>query len=267
MSLEAHIASQVLSDLSSVVSRASLNESLRLLCKWRCLLIQDQFLQQHGTIVIGGPFAGMDFLTKSAEGCHIPKLLGCYEQPLHAFIEQAIAGAYPNVVNIGSAEGYYAVGMASRMPYTKVFAYDRNPIAQEVCEDLARKNRVSNRISLGKSFDKSDFSTFAGKKTLVICDIEGAELELLDPTHSPELLRMDLIVESHECLIPGVTQALIERFRQSHSIELVKDDGLRALNTTPDWFVALPHLDQLIATWEWRSGPTPWLVMHSVYGP
>jgi hypothetical protein len=25
--------------------------------------------------------------------------------------------------------------------------------------------------------------------------------------------------------------------------------------------MSLAHLDQLLATWEWRSGPTPWLVM------
>lgn len=208
----------------------------------------------------------MDFLTKSAEDCHTPKLLGCCEQPLHAFIEQAIGEAYPNVVNLGCAEGYYAVGMATRMPSTQVFAYDQNQMAQAVCEDLARKNGVSSRMFVDESFGKSDFSAFVGKKTLVICDIEGAELELLDRMDSPELRGMDLIVESHECIIPGVTKALIERFRQSHAIDLIGEDGLRVLNGMSDWFVALPHLDQLIATWEWRSGPTPWLVMRSVYG-
>ena len=29
----------------------------------------------------------------------------------------------------------------------------------------------------------------------------------------------------------------------------------------PAWFNNLAHLDQLLATWEWRSGATPWLVM------
>jgi len=29
----------------------------------------------------------------------------------------------------------------------------------------------------------------------------------------------------------------------------------------PQWFNNLTHLDQLLATWEWRSGATPWLVM------
>jgi len=28
----------------------------------------------------------------------------------------------------------------------------------------------------------------------------------------------------------------------------------------------LAHLDQLLAVWEWRSGPTPWLVMKAHKG-
>ena len=31
----------------------------------------------------------------------------------------------------------------------------------------------------------------------------------------------------------------------------------------PAWFSNMAHLDQLLAFWEWRSGPTPWLVMKS----
>ena len=29
----------------------------------------------------------------------------------------------------------------------------------------------------------------------------------------------------------------------------------------PAWMEELPDLDRLIALWEWRSGPTPWLWM------
>jgi hypothetical protein len=29
----------------------------------------------------------------------------------------------------------------------------------------------------------------------------------------------------------------------------------------PWWLKDLSHLDQLLAVWEWRAGPTPWLVM------
>jgi len=251
--------SQATSDNAS--EQAQLNNALRLLSKWRSVLIQNTLLKQQGTVVMQGPLAGMDFLPQSAEGCHIAKLLGCYEQPLQPFIEQAIESAYPTILNIGCAEGYYAVGMARRMPNTQVLAFDLNPNAQEVCTVLAQKNSVAERVKVGALFKPEDFANYANQKVLVLCDIEGAEKDLLDPELAPALKAMDLIVESHECLISGITQTLINRFKESHQITLVQDNGQRQLNDAPQWFNNLAHLDQLLATWEWRSGATPWLVM------
>jgi hypothetical protein len=241
--------------------QAQLNNALRLLSKWRSVLIQNTLLQQSGTVVMQGPLQGLDFLSQSAEGCHIAKLLGCYEQPLQPFIETAIQRHYSTVLNIGCAEGYYAVGMALRMPNTLVIAHDLNPKAQQVCAELATKNKVSDRVSISGLFKPTDFAAYAGQDVLLMCDIEGAERELLDPALAPALKGMDIIVESHECLIPGITKLLIDRFKDSHQITLVQDDGQRQLVKPPQWFLNLAHLDQLLATWEWRSGPTPWLVM------
>ena len=56
---------------------------------------------------------------------------------------------------------------------------------------------------------------------LVLCDIEGAEQELLNPELAPALKVMDIIVESHECLIPGITQVLVDRFKETHQITLL----------------------------------------------
>jgi hypothetical protein len=100
---------------------------------------------------------------------------------------------------------------------------------------------------LGGLFIPDDLATYAGQMVLLMWDKKGAESELLDPQASPALKGMDKVVESHECVIAGITQ--------------VKDDGQRQLHKPPNWFVNLAHLDQLLATWEWRSGPTPWLVM------
>jgi hypothetical protein len=263
MTLHAQIRQQLLGQLGSGADdQAQLNNALRLLSKWRSVLIQNTLLQQQGTVVMQGPLAGLDFLPQSAEGCHIAKLLGCYEQPLQPFIEEAIHLAYPTILNIGCAEGYYAVGMARRMPATRVLAFDLNPKAQEVCTQLALKNHVSDRVTVGALFSPADFAACAGTEpVLLLCDIEGAERELLDPIASPALKGMDIIVESHDCLIPGITAMLMARFKDSHDITLVQDDGQRQLQVPPQWFMNLAHLDQLLTTWEWRSGPTPWLVM------
>ena len=243
--------------------QAQLNDALRLLSKWRSALIQNTLLQQNGAVVMDGPFKGMDFLAQSAEGCHIAKLLGCYEQPLFDHIEQAITRDYATILNIGCAEGYYAVGMARRMPGARVHAFDTNENARQICSELAEKNGVRAQVSIGALFKPEDFAGHANKRILVLCDIEGAEKDLLGPAALPALTDADLIVESHECLIPGVTQMLMQRFAATHDISLVEDDGQRQLANPPAWFKNLAHLDQLLAVWEWRSGPTPWLVMTS----
>lgn len=46
--------------------QAQLNNALRLLSKWRSVLIQNTLLQQQGTVVMQGPLQGLDFLPQSA---------------------------------------------------------------------------------------------------------------------------------------------------------------------------------------------------------
>ncbi len=244
-------------------SEKGLNETLRLLCKWRSVLLQNTLTKSEGTTVGGGPLSGLKFLSQSSEGCHIAKLLGTYEQPLHPFIEEAISEEYEYVVNIGSAEGYYAVGMARKMEKTIVHTFDIDENARHACSHLAAKNNVSERIAISGHFDHKDFGSYASTKSLVICDIEGGEQSLLDPVKAPALKNLDLIVESHECLIPGITDRLMKIFSDSHEILKIDDDGTRDLSQAPAWINKLSHLDQLLCVWEWRTGPTPWLVMRS----
>jgi len=262
MTLAEKISSQAVSMLSNKTDNGTLNNTLRLLSKWRSVLIQNTLLEKEGTRVIQGPLKGLDFIEQSAEGCHIAKLLGCYEQPLQPYISAAISKGYTTVLNIGCAEGYYAVGLARAMPEAKSLAFDTDPKAQVACKELAAKNEVSKRVEVSGLFTPSNFADYDQSSTLVFCDIEGAELELLDPEIAPALKSMDIIVESHECLRAGITDALITRFSVTHDIQLITDNGSRQLENSPAWFKQLSHLDQLLATWEWRSGPTPWLVMH-----
>jgi hypothetical protein len=260
-SLEDQISLRLFGLIDGQADTMKLNEALRLLSKWRSILIQNTILKHQGTVVMQGPFAGLDFIRQSSEGCHVAKLLGSYEQPLQPFVVAALKAKYQTILNIGCAEGYYAVGMALNMTETQVLAFDLDPIARETCKSLALKNKVSERLSIGGLFKPEDFASYTNQKVLVFCDIEGGEKDLLDPNLAPALAYMDLIVESHECLIPGLTNSLIDRFKNTHVITVVQDDGQRSLQSPPQWFLNLAHLDQLLATWEWRSGATPWLVM------
>ena len=107
MSLSETVTKQLLSSLSkeSANPNDTLNNALRLLSKWRSVLLQNTLLEKEGTRVLQGPLKGLDFIEQSAEGCHIAKLIGCYEQPLQPYITAAIKKDYSTVLNIGCAEG------------------------------------------------------------------------------------------------------------------------------------------------------------------
>ena len=178
--------------------------------------------------------------------------MGCYEQPLHPHIQEALSGRYSRILNIGCAEGYYAVGFARANPDLISAAFDIDPKAQAACRELAEKNDVSDRVEIGSVFMPADFAKYENEAVLVFCDIEGMEEELLDPSVAPALSGFDIIVESHECLRPGITEKLISRFQSSHQSRSLKMTA-RGNDNLPGWFTELSHLDQLLATWEWRT--------------
>ncbi|NHB76888.1 class I SAM-dependent methyltransferase [Rhodobacter calidifons] len=234
---------------------------LRQLAKWRAIVLANTLLQRSGGRVAHGPFAGMHYAVPAAEGGRAPRLLGVYEASLHPVIETVISRGYPQVLDIGCAEGYYAVGLARRMPSSLIHARDTNPAARALCTELARANGVEDRLRIAGAVGHADLALCAEAPTFILCDIEGAEAELLDPARAPALVRADLLVEVHEGMRPGLLALLTDRFAPSHRITRI-DRSLRP-DLLPDWAEMLSDLDRLLMLWEWRATPTPWLWMES----
>jgi hypothetical protein len=174
--------------------------------------------------VVNGPFKGMKYINEIVWGSITPKWLGSYEVELQPILEKIIGSNYNTIIDVGCAEGYYAVGMARAVPGAKVFVFDTDYISRKQVSRLAALNKVEARFHLGKWCGHDDLNRIPSGKTLVICDIEGFEAMLLDPTHAPGLLRCDILVEVHEeDNAPGrVEQTLMSRFTPSHRIALVK---------------------------------------------
>ena len=241
------------------LSGRDLEGILRLMGKWRHQMMSNSIIARDGPVVQAGPFAGMRLGQHSAEGCHAPKLLGCYEQALHPHFERFITVGFDAVLNIGCAEGYYAIGLARRMPGTEIFAHDLNEGAQRACRALAEANDVAERITIGGLVRGEDFARFADRNTLVLVDIEGGEEALLDPVAFPALRQLTLIVECHEERRRGMTDLIATRFAPTHQVTRLEQPFSQP--ELPAWMKDLGHLDQLLAIWEWRMAPTPWLIM------
>src|SRR5687767_7249195 len=65
--------------------------------------VRDEFVKQHGLVVLDGPFAGMKYIDSTTGSVAVPKLVGSYEAELHPWIEDALRCGYERVVDVGSA--------------------------------------------------------------------------------------------------------------------------------------------------------------------
>lgn len=89
-------------------------------------------------------------------------------------------------------------------------------------------------------------------------DIEGGEMELLSPRVCDALQCWAFIVELHEFIRPGSSEILLERFRASHLITVVRTQE----RTREDYPLKMP-LWTSIKIWlmnEGRPGPMEWMV-------
>lgn len=100
--------------------------------------------------------------------------------------------------------------MARRMPHAQVWGLDIGAHARRACRATAAANGV--RVHIGEHPTPQVLSTLVHGRTLIVVDVEGAELELLDPDTAPALGAADILVELHEFWRPGSAEQLLERF-------------------------------------------------------
>ncbi|HEX3699995.1 MAG TPA: hypothetical protein VHV27_04910 [Phenylobacterium sp.] len=237
----------------------ALFRALRFLGQWRAIVLANIYLAREGSVVYGGLFKGMKYLERPSQGLLLARLLGVYEGELHPYFEQFLAEGVDVIVDVGCAEGYYAVGLARLAPGVVVHAHDIDKTAQSLCAELARRNGVDDRVLIGGEFKPSDFEAFAGRRALILVDAEGAEVDLLDPVQAPALAGMRIVVETHDVFRPGAEAAMVERFSATHEITRVLPRP-KAVDFPP-WMQEFNDMDLLLASWENRDRPTPWLVM------
>lgn len=175
-------------------------------------------------IVKNGPFRGMKYPNYISHGSsEFSKIIGSYERELHHVISNIISANYNQILDIGSAEGYYAVGLAMRNPDTKIFAYDISKNANQKCLSLAIKNNVEDQIQINSFCDSNTLKNFNFiNKTLIICDCEGCEKKLFTKENINNLINVDLIIEVHDFIDITISGYLFDIFKETHSIEIIK---------------------------------------------
>jgi hypothetical protein len=183
---------------------------------------------RHGLAVEKGPFRNLKYPAellapgKVTKYALLPKIIGCYEAELAGILARVAAGNYERVVNIGCSEGYYAIGLARSLPNARVFAFDIDPLARNLCAKMANVNDVSGRVEILGECTLRHLQQLVRPNTLMVSDCEGCELQLLRPDLAPGLRACDLVVELHDCFDPTTSKVVTGRFAQSHDTVMLE---------------------------------------------
>jgi hypothetical protein len=195
------------------------SEKLRARVEYEAKIVRE-YLNDDWT-VRHGPFAGMKYAPIPSNSLLSAKVIGSYESPIHRWIIDAIEQSYETILDIGCAEGYYAVGFALMSKTSKVYAYDIDRRARGNAAALANLNGMADKVHIRDLRTTDELSLMMSAHTLIFCDIEGDELDLLRSDLTPGLSQADLIVEAHDEYRPGVTETLVQRFLLSHRVEII----------------------------------------------
>lgn len=222
--------------------------------------VNGQASRIFGTRIVKGPFGGVQIPlnTEWDDGNFACKILGTYEHELHEAIEYAIWRRPAIVVNVGCGEGLYAIGLAKRLPNACVYALDISDAMRELCREYADLNQVGHiQVHKGAKHPEELFLGQLAGHRLYVVDVEGDEMELLDPERCLPLRNSDLIIECHDFLRPNASGVIADRFNDTHRVELVRP-------RMPDYeqfeFLRMsPTVMSVLMVTEKRPMPTYWL--------
>ena len=226
--------------------------------KYGCTNITHQLIDRHGAIVQSGPFVGLQFPPSTHDRHLAHKLVGSYECELHETFNKIVKEDYQEILDIGCADGYYAVGLAQHFPNCTVHAFDTDHWARRVTEESSQLNNVDNLSVHGKC-NPDWLADYLKPNTFILSDCEGYEDHLFRPSLAPTLLQCDLLIELHEDASPGVTERLVERFQDSHSASVISTRPRHPERYNQLSF--LPKEDRELAVNELRAGQQSWLFL------
>jgi hypothetical protein len=194
----------------------------------------------------------------------VPKLLGSYESELHPFIEEMLGNAYTSIVDIGCAEGYYAVGFGLRLTKADIYAFDVDFRARRLCAQLSELNGLNGRMHIGDFCDAATFNEIPlGRRALIMSDCEGYESTLFKPEIAALLSKHDLIIETHDFIDLNISLELRGAFQETHRIRSIKstDDIEKAHTYLCERLEKYDLQTRRLAFGERRPAIMEWLVM------
>jgi SAM-dependent methyltransferase len=173
-------------------------------------------------------------------------------------VEQALNRQPKNVLNIGCAEGYYAVGFGRRLPEARITVFDVDARSQALCCANAQKNKVLV-TGLHAALVEKYWVEILQETQLLIMDCEGHEQHYLKNVN---LDSCDLIIECHDFLRANISGEIRAALENTHRITLVCPDK-RVCLTDSRFLDFLSYENKCLALSHVRPDGIVWLACWS----
>jgi hypothetical protein len=203
-----------------VMSARARAHSHRLVKEWGLFQINQKLIREVGTHVVSGPFKGMTLTPMTYEDHIGPYLLGTYEMELHPWWEEVFQKPFHQIIDVGARFGYYAIGLARRLPHAPIVAFDTDWWARDASREMVAANRVAG-VSIQSFCSPAWLKRNLRENSLIVSDCEGYERELFCTADIPALMSATMIIETHEHIASGVLAEIIARFTGTHIVHEV----------------------------------------------
>jgi hypothetical protein len=247
----------------------------RLRAEWGHPEMADCFIERFGDRVVRGPLVGVRVPGNLLRVADAPalKMSGAYEHELHGVLDGVVKRAPSMIVDIGTAEGLYAVGLARMLPGTSVIGFEIDDVLRARAGALARANDVAERVDLRGAVDATALRRLDLPGAFVLSDCEGHELKLFDRALISALCHAELLIETHDTLgQTDVRDVLLRRLEVTHAVSVIELESpapsvfpelamieaevgfpvaLRSRNTTQVFLHAVPR------SWEGQTPQAP----------
>lgn len=173
-----------------------------------------------------GIFKDMRYVNTSVCGSILPKYMGTYEIELVPVFEKLFQLPIGTIIDVGAAEGYYAVGLALRFPTSPVIAFEATEEGRDYLRQVISSNGVGQQVQMKGLCDAPMLKAETqacdpNVQHLLVMDVEGAEEDLLR-LHAPHDLRnFHIVMELHDWVDPGMGDRLRDKFSPTHDTAIL----------------------------------------------
>lgn len=216
------------------------------------------------SVIQYGPFRGMKLSSSDSHWGGSDKgamILGLYEKEILDLLASLGSTTRP-FINLGAADGYYGVAMLVAGLCRTSICFEVDEKGRALIHESAATNRVGDRIRVHGRADRGFQSSIPvehHQNAIVLIDIEGHEVEILEDETFQQFRSSDILVELHPWVpnYAGRLPRMIQASADTHDVVQIHT-GARDLSQIPG-LKNVPDSSRWLLCSEGRPCPMTWL--------